>query len=96
MKFVQIMEFTGSTSEAIDSINNYIAIAGAETKVKKATVCEDRDNPGHLLQIIEFDSYEDAMLNNDLEVTKKAAEEDSSRFGEVQFKNLDVVEVFNL
>jgi len=96
MKFVQIMEFTGSTSEAIDSINNYIAIAGAETKVKKATVCEDRDNPGHLLQIIEFDSYEDAMINNDLEVTKKAAEEDSSSFGEVQFKNLDVVEVFNL
>ncbi len=96
MKFVQIMEFTGSTSEAIDSINNYITIAGAETKVKKATVCEDRDNPGHLLQIIEFDSYEDAMINNDLEVTKKAAEEDSSSFGEVQFKNLDVVEVFNL
>ena len=96
MKFVQIMEFTGSTSEAIDSINNYIAIAGAETKVKKATVCEDRDNPGHLLQIIEFDSQEDAMINNDLEVTKKAAAEDSSSFGEVQFKNLDLVEVFNL
>ena len=35
MKFVQIMEFTGSTEEAIDSINNYITIAGAETKVKK-------------------------------------------------------------
>ncbi len=96
MKFVQIMEFTGSTSEALVSIKNYIAIAGAETKVKKATVCENRDNPGHLLQIIEFDSYEDAMINNDLEVTKKAAEEDSGSFGEVQFKNLDVVEVFNL
>ena len=96
MKFVQIMEFTGSTEEAIDSINNYITIAGAETKFKKATVCEDRDNPGHLLQIIEFDSYEDAMINNDLEVTKKASEEDTSSFGEVHFKNLDVVEVFNL
>jgi len=96
MKFVQIMEFTGSTEEAINSINNYITIAGAETKVKKATVCEDRDNPGHLLQIIEFDSYEDAMLNNDLEVTKKASEEDTSSFGEVQFKNLDVMEVFEL
>ena len=96
MKFVQIMEFNGSAEEAIDSINNYITIAGGETKVKKATVCEDRDNPGHLLQIIEFDSYEDAMINNDLEVTKKASEEDTSSFGEVQFKNLDVVEVFNL
>ena len=52
MKFVQIMEFTGSTEEAIDSITNYITIAGAETKDKKATGCEDRDNPGHLLQII--------------------------------------------
>jgi hypothetical protein len=36
------------------------------------------------------------MINNDLEVTKKAAEEDSGSFGEVQFKNLDVVEIFNL
>ena len=40
MKFIQIMEFTGSAEEAINSINNYIDIAGEETKVKKATVCE--------------------------------------------------------
>ncbi|MDP6323825.1 MAG: hypothetical protein QGF06_07855 [Acidimicrobiales bacterium] len=96
MKFFQIMEFTGTPEDAIDAINNYIAIAGAETKVKKATVCEDRDNPGHLLQVIEFDSYEDAMINNDLEVTKKASEEDTSNFGEVQFKNLNVVQTFDL
>ena len=63
MKFIQIMEFTGSADEAIKSINNYIDIAGQETRVKKATVCEDRDTPGRLLQVIEFDSYEDAMIN---------------------------------
>ena len=96
MKFFQIMEFTGTPEDAIDAINNYISIAGAETKVIKATVCEDRDNPGHLLQIIEFESYEDAMINNDLEVTKKASEEDTSNFGEVQFKNLNVVQTFDL
>ena len=44
--------------------------------------------PGQLLQVIEFDSHEDAMINNDLEVTRKASEEDTSNFGEVQFKNL--------
>jgi len=96
MKFIQIMEFTGSADEAIKSINNYIEIAGQETRVKKATVCEDRDTPGRLLQVIEFDSYEDAMINNDLEVTKKASEEDTSSFGDVEFKNLNVVEVFEL
>ena len=82
--------------QPVDSINNYIAIAGAETTVEKATICEDRDNPGHLLQIIEFDSYENAMINNDLEVTKRASEEDTSNFGEVQFKNLNVVQTFDL
>jgi hypothetical protein len=96
MKFIQIMEFTGSAEEAINSINNYIAIAGAETTVKRATVCEDKDNPGQLLQIIEFNSYEDAQINNDLEVTKKASEEDTSNFGEVQFKNLNVLRTFDL
>ena len=96
MKFFQIMEFTGTPEDAIEAINNYIDIAGAETKVKKATVCEDRDNPGNLLQIIEFDSYDDAMINNDLDVTKKASEEDTSNFGDVQFKNLNVVKTFDL
>ena len=65
------MEFTGSADEAIKSINNYIDIAGQETRVKKATVCEDRDTPGRLLQVIEFDSYEDAMINNDQKLQKK-------------------------
>ena len=37
MKFFQIMEFTGSSDEAIASINNYIDIAGAETTVKRAS-----------------------------------------------------------
>ena len=96
MKFIQIMEFTGSAEEEINSINNYISIAGAETTVKRATVCEDKDNPGQLLQIIEFNSYEDALLNNDLEVTKKASEIDTSNFGEVQFKNLNVLLAFDL
>ena len=96
MKFIQIMEFTGNLDDAIDSINNYIAIAGEETKVRKVTVCEDRDNPGHLLQVIEFDSHEDAMINNELEVTKKASAEDTSNFGEVQFKNLNVVRTFDI
>ena len=96
MKFFQIMEFTGSPDEAIASVNNYIAIAGAETTVKRATLCEDRDNPGRLVQIIEFDSYDDAMINNELEVTQKASEEDTSNFGNVEFKNLNVLEVFEL
>ena len=96
MKFFQVMEFTGTSEEAIAAINNYVEIAGSETTVRRATVCEDRDNPGKLLQIIEFDSYEDAMINNELEVTKKASEEDTSNFGDVQFKNLNVILVFEL
>ena len=36
------------------------------------------------------------MINNELEVTKKASEEDTSNFGDVQFKNLNVIQVFEL
>jgi hypothetical protein len=36
------------------------------------------------------------MINNDLDVTKKASEEDTSNFGDVQFKNLNVVKTFDL
>ena len=46
MKFFQVMEFTGTSEEAIAAINNYVEIAGSETTVRRATVCEDRDNPG--------------------------------------------------
>jgi len=36
------------------------------------------------------------MTNNELEVTQKASEEDTSNFGDVEFKNLNVLEVFEL
>ena len=96
MKFIQIMEFTGSAEEAINSINNYIDIAGEETKVKKATVCEDRDTPGRLLQVIEFDSYEDATLNNELEVTEERSAEAQQEIGGVAFRNLDAFGTYKL
>ena len=56
---------------------------------RKATICVDRDS-GKLLQLIEFDSWEEAQKNNELEITNDDHEETQESFGEITFKNLDV------
>ena len=91
MKFVQIMEFKGEAGEATQAIENYIEQAGDGTFVKKATLCADRDTPGTIVQLIEFASFEDAERNNELEATDEGHVEGEESFGEIQFRNLDVI-----
>ncbi|MGY9084123.1 MAG: hypothetical protein ACKVK3_16080 [Acidimicrobiales bacterium] len=89
MKFVQIMESTGSIEEAVAGVNDYFKNAASETKVKKISVCEDRDKPGVVIQIVEFASWDDASTNNDLEATNDAAEKVQAETN-ITFRNLDV------
>ena len=79
MKFIQIMEFEGAPEDAENALQRYIEKA----------ICVDRDS-GKLLQLIEFDSWEEAQKNNELEITNDDHEETQESFGEITFKNLDV------
>ena len=96
MKFLQIMEFTGAPEDAEQALKNYIEKADGRSYARKATICVDRDNPETLIQLIEFDSWEEAQKNNELEITNDDHEETQDSFGEITFRNLDVFAEYNV
>ncbi len=51
----------------------------------------DRNRPGTVIQIIFFDSAEEAELNNQLEITQRGGEEFAKRALEVKFTDVDVI-----
>ena len=54
---------------------------------------EDRDNPGHYLNVVFFDSYDEAMKNSNSPTTQKFSEQMMALAdGPPTFYNLDVVE----
>ena len=46
---------------------------------------------GTIIQIIFFDSAEEAELNNELEITQRGGEEFAARALDVQFTDVDVI-----
>ncbi len=96
MKFIQVMEFNSTIEEAQKGLEEYIKVAGSKTTARVATLCVDRDNPETIVQIVEFDSYESATQNNELEETQEASSENEENIGEVNFRNLDVVGIYEL
>ena len=96
MRFIQVMEFEATEEQASEEINGYIAAAGSATTVRRVTVCGDRDKPGTIVSLVEFDSYADAMVNNELEVTQEASGDYNAGLGDVAFRNLDVFKIFEL
>ena len=96
MKFIQIMEFNGSPEDADRALKQYIEKADGRSYARKATICVDRDNPETLIQLIEFDSWEEAQKNNELEITNDDHEETQDSFGEITFRNLDVFAEYNV
>ena len=96
MRFVQVMEFEATGEQASEEIKNYVAAAGSDTTVRRITVCVDRDKPGTIVQLVEFDSHADAMVNNELEVPQAASADNNAGLGDVTFRDLDVFEIFEL
>ena len=90
MKFLQIMEFQGSPEDAEKALQHYIEKADGRSYARKATICVDRDNSGKVIQLIEFDSWEEAQKNNELEITEEDNQETEETFGDITFRNLDV------
>lgn len=91
MGYIQIMTFEMDPAEAAASLEEYREKAAGQSFARRAIVCADRDRPGTVVQIIFFDSAADAEANNNLAATQAAAEEFSTRVGDVDFQNLDLV-----
>ncbi|HAA65831.1 MAG TPA: hypothetical protein DCE10_03190 [Acidimicrobiaceae bacterium] len=89
MKFVQIMEQTGDVEEARAEIEGYFSSADTETKVKKLMLCTDRDVPGKMVTIVEFESWDTATENNELDATQEGAAE-AQATTDITYQNLDV------
>ena len=90
------MEFNGSPEDADQALKQYIEKADGRSYARKATICVDRDNPETLIKLIEFDSWEEAQKNNELEMTNDDHEETQDSFGEITFRNLDVFAEYNV
>ena len=91
MSYIQVMEFQMDPADAVAFIEQYREKADGASYARRAIVCADRDRPGTVVQIMFFDSAADAEANNNLAVTQAAADEFSTRVGDVHFQNLDLV-----
>ena len=89
MKFIQVVEQSGDMEEARAEIEGYFESTGTETKVKKLILCTDRDAPDKIVSIVEFESWDSATDNNELDATQEGAAE-AQATTEVTYRNLDV------
>jgi hypothetical protein len=94
MGFIQIIAFETSQIDAMRKIDaEWDERAGSETTARRGVLCEDRDNPGHYMQVVFFDSYESAMKNSELPITQEFAEKMGALAdGAPTFYNLEVLE----
>ena len=94
MAFVQVIEFDTSKFDEVQAIGQeWEAAAGGESKARRRVLCQDRDRPGHYVNIVFFDSYEEAMENSNLPVTQEFSQKMMALAdGPPNFYNLDIVE----
>jgi hypothetical protein len=94
MAFVQIVGYRTSRYDEMSKLGEeWEAAAAADSTVRRVITCQDRDDPGRYVDIVFFDSYEDAMTNSNLPVTREFAQKMAALAdGEPTFDNLDVLE----
>ena len=96
--FVQIIEYRTSKPDEIAGLSDEFRKASEATPdgrpPGRAIVCADRDEVGRYFTIVEFESFEAAMENNDRPETNNFAEKMSALCdGPVKFYNLDLIQV---
>ena len=70
MTYAQIMEFDMDSAEAVELMNKYAEEGKGVSYARRALVCADRNRPGKIIQIVFFNSVEEAELNNELDITQ--------------------------
>lgn len=89
--FIQIIEMKTSRIDEFDALLDELRSSGGPMPMNRATTTADRDRPGYYLNIIEFDSYEDAMANSERPETAEMAGRMAALCDEPpRFYNLDV------
>jgi hypothetical protein len=94
MAFVQIFEYRTSQAAEMQAVaDEWEAATDGKRKTSRRVLCQDRDTPGRYVNIIFFDSYEEAMENSALPETDTFSKKMMSfADGPPTFYNLDVVD----
>ena len=95
MKFVQIMEITTDRFDDVEALHEkWLAATEGQRTTKVEWIMKDRDQPDRYVIAVMFDSYDDAMKNNDLPATAEiAAGMSEVTTGPTVFRNLDLIRV---
>jgi hypothetical protein len=93
MAFMQIMEFRTSKIEEIEALEDqWLADTEGIRTVRRSVLCRDRNDPQRYAVVVFFDSYESAMVNNDLPATADFAKRTAELIdGDFVFHDLDVM-----
>ena len=94
MAFVQIIEFRTSKPDEMQAVaDEWVGATEGKRKARRRVLCKDRDNEGRYVNIVFFDSYEDAMENSAMPETDRFSKKMMSfADGPAKFYNLDVVD----
>jgi quinol monooxygenase YgiN len=91
--FIQIIDFeTDRIDEGQKYVDEYREATKGKRTARRGILAKDRDKPNHYLNLVFFDSYEDAMKNSEMPETQELSEK-LMKLGtaEPTFYNLDVV-----
>ncbi|KUJ65717.1 hypothetical protein ACZ90_44335 [Streptomyces albus subsp. albus] len=94
MKFVQVIEYeTAKEQEMSQLFDEWMMATEGRRTVTREFHTRDRERSNHYVDIVEFPSYEQAMVNNALPETARVAERFRSLCdGEPRFMNLEVLD----
>ncbi len=74
MQFIQVIEYRTSRFDEMQALGReWEAAAQSRTKARRRVLVHDRDDANHYLNIVFFDSYEEAMENSNDPVTQQFA-----------------------
>jgi quinol monooxygenase YgiN len=92
MSFIQIIEFKTSRIDEFDAaLDMWLDKTKGKRAATRATQTRDRDQPNTYVQIVEFPSYEEAMVNSNMPETREfAGRLEELCDGPRTFRNLDV------
>ena len=91
--FVQVIDFYTDNIEAGNQlVDEYRERTRDKRTAKGGLLTADRDNPGHYVNLVYFDSYDEAMKNSQLPETQELAGKLAALAKEPPtFMNLDVI-----
>ncbi|RAJ62416.1 hypothetical protein K378_03767 [Streptomyces sp. Amel2xB2] len=92
MTFVQLIEYETNRAQELDAVfDQWMKTTKGKRTVMRELHAQDREQPGHFVDIVEFPSYQKAMENSQLPETQQIADQMRKLcVNEPRFVNLEV------